>query len=92
MSIIEELASRPNPEETLYYDWQFSLARRISQIMEERGMSREDFVKQTGLTEAEVDNLLHCGSDPTLSTLARISALLDCELLEFVNTDKEQHP
>lgn len=90
MSIIEELASRVRPEETLYYNWQFSLARRIAQIMEERRMSREDFVKQTGLTEAEVDNLLHCGSDPTLSTLARISALLDCELLEFVNTDKEQ--
>lgn len=92
MSTIEELASRVSPEETLYYNWQFYLARRISQVMEERGMSQEDFVKQAGLTESEVDNLLHCGSDPTLSTLARISAVLDCELLEFVNTDKEQHP
>lgn len=90
MNIIEELASRLGAEEALYYDWQFSLARRISQIMEERGMSQQDFIKQTGLTESEVDDLLHCGSDPTLSALARISALSDSKLLEWVDMDKEQ--
>ena len=87
MSIIEQLASRLSPEEALYYDWQYDLARRISQILEERDITQREFAKRARLTEAQVSALMHCGANPTLSMLARISALLESELLTWVNSD-----
>ncbi len=89
MSIIEELASRLSPEEALYFDWQYALARRIAQILEERGITQREFAKRARLTEAQVSALLHCSANPTLSMLARISALLDTELLTWNNCDVE---
>lgn len=89
MHIIERLASKLSPEERKYHDWQFDLARRISQILEERNMTQREFARQTRLTEAQVSALLHCGANPTLSMLARISALLESELLTWINNDLE---
>lgn len=87
MSIIEQLAARLSPEDALYYDWQYELARRISQILEERGITQREFAKRARLTEAQVSSLLHCGANPTLGMLARISALLESELLSWKNSD-----
>lgn len=87
MSIIEQLAARLSPEDALYYDWQYELARRISQILEECGITQREFAKRARLTEAQVSALLHCGANPTLGMLARISALLESELLTWKNSD-----
>lgn len=87
MSIIEQLAARLSPEDALYYDWQYDLARRISQILEERCITQREFAKRARLTEAQVSSLLHCGANPTLGMLARISALLESELLTWKNSD-----
>jgi transcriptional regulator with XRE-family HTH domain len=89
MSIIKQLASQLSPEESLYHDWQYELARRISQIIEERNITQREFAKRARLTEAQVSALLHCGANPTLSMLARISALLDSELLTWSDSDAD---
>ncbi len=90
MSTIEQLAARLSPEDALYYDWQYELARRIAQILEERGITQREFAKRARLTEAQVSALLHCGANPTLSMLARIAALLESELLTWTNSDLDE--
>lgn len=90
MSIVEQLAARLSPEDALYYDWQYELARRISQILEERGITQREFAKRARLTEAQVSSLLHCGANPTLGMLARIAALLESELLTWTNSDLDE--
>lgn len=89
MNIVQRLSSKLSPEERLYHDWQFDLARRISQVMDERQLTQREFAKRARLTEAQVSALLHCGANPTLSMLARISALVNCELLHWKNSDNK---
>lgn len=70
------------------HTWQFMLAQRILQIMEEKELTQREFAKLARLTEAQVSALVHAGANPTLSVLARISAMLGSELLEWINTDE----
>lgn len=87
MDTIERLARRMKPEERRFHEWQFSLARRIAQVLEERNLSQREFARLARLTDAQVSALLHVGANPTLSVLARISALLDTDLLTWTNSD-----
>jgi transcriptional regulator with XRE-family HTH domain len=74
-------------EENKFFEWQFSLSRRLCQIMEERKISQTEFAKLVGITEEELDDLIHFCADPPLSLMARIAALSNAELLSWVNTD-----
>ncbi len=83
MTRLNRLLSQISPEDRQFYNWQFALAQRIAQIMEAKGLNQREFAKRSRLTEAHVSALLHAGANPSLSTLARISALLDVELLTW---------
>lgn len=89
MSRIETLLAQIKPEDRKFYDWQFALAQRIAQIMEEKGLNQRDFAKRARLTEAQVSALLHVGANPNLSTLARISALLESDVLTWALADTQ---
>ncbi|HLO99602.1 MAG TPA: helix-turn-helix transcriptional regulator [Fimbriimonas sp.] len=89
MNKIDELLEQLEPEKRLFYDWQFALAQRLVQIMDEHDLSQRELARKTRLTEAQVSAFIHGGANPNLSTLARISALLDAELLKWKNTDLE---
>lgn len=87
MTILEKIAAETPPEDSLFWSWQFELARRIAQVLEESGMNQREFGEAANLTEAQVSALLHSASNPTLSILARIAARVPAELLNWVNTD-----
>ncbi|MBK7578289.1 MAG: helix-turn-helix transcriptional regulator [Ignavibacteria bacterium] len=87
MNSIDNLLTQIKPEDRQFYDWQFALAQRIAQIMEAKGLNQREFAKRARLTEAQVSALLHTGANPNLSTLARISALLEAELLTWTRAD-----
>jgi hypothetical protein len=55
--------------------------------MEERKISQPEFAKLVGISEEELDDLIHFCADPPLSLMARIAALSNAELLSWVNTD-----
>lgn len=87
MDRIERLLAKMKPQERVFHEWQFALSRRLQQIMEERNMTQRELAKVAQLTEPQVSALIHLEANPTLGTLARVSALLDAELLEWKNTD-----
>lgn len=85
---IKEAIEKLPAEDNLTFAWQFALSRRLCQIMEAGNISQPEFAKLVGITEEELDDLLHFCADPPLSVLARIQALSKSDLLTWVNTDK----
>lgn len=59
-----------------------SVANRIYDILDERGMSQKDFAKLTGKTEAEVSRWLSGTHNFTMETIARINYALGENVLE----------
>lgn len=60
---------------------QHELADRIRRLREARGVSQRDLAALIGTTQSVISRLESGGSKPSLSTLARIGAALDAELV-----------
>ena len=58
-----------------------SVANRIYDILDERGMSQKDFAKLMGKTEAEVSRWLSGTHNFTMETIARINVTLKEDVL-----------
>jgi transcriptional regulator with XRE-family HTH domain len=87
MHIVDEIISETKPQERTLYSWQFALSLRLMQIMEEQQLTQCEFSSRVGVTEQELDDLIHYRTDPPMSLLARIAAHSNSELLTWVNTD-----
>lgn len=84
---IKEIIALIPLEKRIYQDWQFSLSRRLCQIMEANNLTQAEFAVMVGITEQELDDLIHFAADPPLSMMARIAALSNSDILTWVNTD-----
>ena len=62
-----------------------SVANRLYDILEERGLSQKEFARQMEKTEAEVSRWLSGTHNFTFATIAKIESVLGTELL-FCNT------
>jgi transcriptional regulator with XRE-family HTH domain len=91
MSRLDSLLTQIKPEDRQFYNWQFALAQCIAQIMESKGLNQREFAKRARLTEAQVSALLHVDANPSLSLLARISALLEVDLLTWKRNEVSAH-
>ena len=85
MGIVEKLRSETTPAERLLVKWQYTIARNVIRLLEQRGMTQKEFARLAGLTEAQVTNLLTGSPNPTLSTLAKISVALKVDILNLID-------
>jgi transcriptional regulator with XRE-family HTH domain len=85
---IKEIIAQMPLERRIYQDWQFSLSRRLCQIMEANKLTQAQFAVMVGISEQELDDLIHFAADPPLSLMARIAALSNSDILTWVNTDE----
>ncbi len=75
--IMDEIRSTISPEMKLQMDLSVSIANRIYEILESKGMSQKDLAKRLGKTETEVSRWLSGTHNLTLATICKISAALD---------------
>lgn len=87
METIEQLQASQPAEDRIFTIWQLCLSRRLCQIMEAGKMSQPEFAKIVGVSEEELDDLIHFSADPPLSLIAHIQALSKSDLLTWVNSD-----
>lgn len=66
-----------------------ALGRLIARQMDDKGMSRHDLSRRCGYSMKVLDRVLNDTSRMKLSTLARISAVLDFDVREAVATWEE---
>ncbi len=83
MNIIDRLLTEQPKDDALLQEWQFQISKWILNVMDERGMTQRDVARVAKMTEPQISALIHCDTNATLATLARLSALLDKELLSI---------
>lgn len=62
----------------------YRLAERVRNLRESRGISQQDLAERMGTTQSVISRLESGGAKPSLTTLERVGAALDAELvIEF---------
>ena len=57
---------------------------QLKRVMTERGLNITELAKLTGITNANISNMLHGKTSPNLDTLERIAAALGVESWELL--------
>ena len=79
--IMDEIRGSISPEMKLQMEMSVAIANRIYEILEAKGMTQKDLAKHLGKTETEVSRWLSGTHNLTLSTICKISAALEEELV-----------
>lgn len=66
-------------------EWSFHIADEIDDALKAKGMTQKNLAKRLGTSAAAVSRWLGEGHNFTLSTLARISVVLDVPLISVPN-------
>ena len=83
--ILDEIRSQISPEVKKQLEISVSLANRIYDILEEKGMSQKDLAKLLGKTETEVSRWLSGTHNLTIATIAKISVALGEDVIHVAN-------
>ena len=83
--IMDEICSTISPEMKLQMEMSVAIANRIYDILEAKGMSQKEFARLLGKTETEVSRWLSGTHNLTLSTICKIAAALDEDVVKVVD-------
>ena len=64
-------------------DLSFAISDKLDAILQERGMTQKEFAKLIGKSESEVCKWLGGTHNFTLKTIAKISSVLNVELIKI---------
>jgi transcriptional regulator with XRE-family HTH domain len=78
---MDEIRGSISPEMKLQMEMSVAIANRIYEILEIKGMTQKDLAKRLGKTETEVSRWLSGTHNLTLSTICKISAALEEEIV-----------
>ena len=78
---MDDIRGRMSPEMKKKMELSVSIANKIYDILEARGMSQKDLAKMLGKTETEVSRWLSGMHNLTIGTIAKISIALDENLI-----------
>jgi ribosome-binding protein aMBF1 (putative translation factor) len=79
--LMDEIRETMTPEMKMQMELSVSIANRIYEILEEKGMSQKDFALLMGKTETEVSRWLSGTHNMTVSTIAKISTALGEDII-----------
>ena len=86
---MDEIRSTISPEMKLQMEMSVAIANRIYEILEAKGMTQKELARLLGKTETEVSRWLSGTHNLTLSTICKISAALDEEVVTVPRKDLE---
>ena len=78
---MDEIRGSISPEMKLQMEMSVAIANRIYEILEAKGMTQKDLAMRLGKTETEVSRWLSGTHNLTLSTICKISAALEEEIV-----------
>ena len=80
--ILDEIRSQITPEVKKQLEISVSLANRVYDILEKKGMTQKDLAKLLGKTETEVSRWLSGTHNLTIATIAKISVALGEDIIK----------
>lgn len=78
---MDDIRGRMSPEMKKKMEMSVSIANKIYDILEARGMSQKDLAKMLGKTETEVSRWLSGMHNLTIGTIAKISIALGEDII-----------
>ena len=78
---MDDIRGSISPEMKLQMEMSVAIANRIYEILEAKGMTQKDLAMRLGKTETEVSRWLSGTHNLTLSTICKISAALEEEIV-----------
>lgn len=79
--LMDEIRETMSPEMKKQMELSVSIANRIYEILEAKGLSQKDFAILMGKTETEVSRWLSGTHNMTMATLAKISTVLGEDII-----------
>ena len=79
--LMDEIRETMSPEMKKQMELSVSIANRIYEILEAKGMSQKDFALLMGKSETEVSRWLSGTHNMTMSTIAKISTTLGEDII-----------
>ena len=80
--ILDEIRSQITPEVKKQLEISVSLANRVYDILDKKGMTQKDLAKLLGKTETEVSRWLSGTHNLTIATIAKISVALGEDIIK----------
>jgi len=80
-ALFQKILDETPQEIKMQVDWQFGISDAIYNRLQELGMSKKELAQKAGTSPAAVTRWIGGGQNFTLSTLAKISAVLDVPLI-----------
>ena len=87
--LMDEIRHTMTPEMKKQMELSVSIANRIYEILDERGMSQKDLARALGKTETEVSRWLSGTHNLTTATIAKISVALGQDIIQVVRPRKK---
>lgn len=84
--LMDEIRETMSPEMKKQMELSVSIANRIYEILEAKGLSQKDFALLMGKTETEVSRWLSGTHNMTMATLAKISTVLGEDIVSPTRT------
>lgn len=86
--LMDEIRQTMTPEMKKQMELSVSIANRIYEILEEKGMSQKDLAHALGKTETDVSRWLSGTHNLTTATIAKISIALGQDIIQVVRPRK----
>lgn len=80
-TLFQQALSEVPKDLKIQIDLSFAIADKLDAILNEKGLSQKEFAKMIGKTEAEVSRWLGGTHNFTLKTIAKISSVLNVDLI-----------
>lgn len=80
-TLFQQALSEVPKDLKIQVDLSFAIADKLDAILNEKGLSQKEFAKMIGKTEAEVSRWLGGTHNFTLKTIAKISSVLNVDLI-----------
>ena len=87
--LMDEIRQTMTPEMKKHMELSVSIANRIYEILEEKGMSQKDLAYALGKTETEVSRWLSGTHNLTTATIAKISVALGQDIIQVIKPRKK---
>lgn len=79
--LMDEIRQSTPPEVRKQVDLSVSIANRVYELLEQRGMSQRDLARKLGKTETEVSRWLSGTHNLTIATIAKMAVVLDDDII-----------
>lgn len=83
--LFQQVLDETPPDIKLQVQWSYDIADRIDAILQQRNLTQKEFAKMMGTSEAAVSHWVGGGHNFKLSTLAKISAVLEEPIIKVVS-------